>query len=215
MLINLETIYQAPVQEKPYKHAIVDELIDINTLDLLLETAPTDSFNYVSRYEGSDKTYKVHNNIIYPLESQVPISGLQGVWLNLINDLTSVEYKQAISDLIKFNINNLFVEITFKKYSINDYISPHTDRSHVPVTHVIFLNKRWEKNWGGEFCILESETNIVKEIIPTWQHSVIFRQSENSWHSVNRCIFPNVSRMGLQVAFWSTQEKIKLPGRNE
>jgi hypothetical protein len=215
MLINVDKIYNSILVENPYKHAVINGLIDLQEINALITTMPTDTFNHVSRHDGSDKTYRVHNNIIYSLENQAHMKDLHSKWISLTNDLISIEYRQAISDSIGFNVNDLFIEITLKKYVINDYISPHTDRSCVPVTHVIFLNPHWEKNWGGEFCILESEFKMVKEIIPTWDNSVLFRQSENSWHSVNPCKVPNVSRIGLQVAFWSSQEKPVFPGRNE
>ncbi|HLB43334.1 MAG TPA: 2OG-Fe(II) oxygenase [Gammaproteobacteria bacterium] len=215
MLINIDNIYKTKANSAPYQNAIVKDVINLDNVIKLIKTLPTASFKYVSRQTGSDKTYKVHNNIIYSLSDQATNQGLPDIWLKLVNELTSHIYREAITDLMGYNVNNSFIEITLKQYRLGDYISPHTDRDSVPVTHVVFLNPHWENHWGGEFCILASESQIVEEIKPIWNNSIVFKQSEKSWHSVNPCKSPLINRVGLQIAFWITQDKIIQPGRHE
>lgn len=215
MLINISNIEYSELKLKPYKHAIINHVIDLENVNSLLTELPLDSFISVSREMGSDKTYKVDNHIIYPLQDQKPCSTLTKIWLSLIEELTSDTYKSAISKLIEYDVSKTYIEITLKRYKVNDYISPHTDREIVPVTHVIFLNPKWDKQWGGEFCIHDGDASIAQEIIPTFDKSILFKQSAQSWHSVNQCLSADHHRIGLQVAFWNSQEKIVYPGRQE
>lgn len=216
MLINLNCINHSLVNYYPYQYAIINNFIALDVVRNLVNNLPNNLFfKHVKRDEGSDKTYKVSNSILFSLEKQSSLDDLPEVWLKLVKNLTSIEYRQAISNLMDFDITQCFIEITLKKYQLNDYISPHTDRDLVPMTHVIFLNEYWEKEWGGDFCILESSETIVTEIIPVWDNSVVFRQSSNSWHAVKLCRSSTALRIGLQIAFWKDQVKFTLPGRYE
>ncbi|MCD8542715.1 MAG: 2OG-Fe(II) oxygenase [Gammaproteobacteria bacterium] len=135
------------------------------------------------------------------------------IWQNLIIQLQSKAYIDALEHACGLQLSDAYQEITLKRYGHNHYISSHTDKEEVRATHMIFLNEHWEKEWGGELCFLNSNQEITNQFTPTYQQSVFFIRSENSWHSVNKIIHHNEERIAIQVAFWNTTQRTVLPGR--
>lgn len=213
MTINIASLKEAQLIQSPYPHAIIKNFITKEFADTLIKISPKSGNLYSKRDKGSDKTYQVQNNILYDLN--LGIASLKSPWDKFIVSLDSDEYRAAISELLGKDIMHAPLEITFKKYGYNDYISPHTDRDLVYCTHLLFFNLIWEKNWGGNLQMLDESNNVLKEVLPLANYSFFFERTENSWHAVSACTQKDQSRYSLQIAFWKRKNKISLPGRLE
>jgi Rps23 Pro-64 3,4-dihydroxylase Tpa1-like proline 4-hydroxylase len=215
-MIQKSKILSAQLQVKPYPHALIENFINPEDFRLLLENFPQEGFLLSKRKSGSDKTYTVDNNIIFGLELQQknPLILNYPYWCALVDELTSKDYKQLISNFLGVNLQDLPIELTLKRYKKSHYISPHTDRDYVNATHLIFFNEVWNKNWGGELCIMSSSRKIEKKILPLWEKSLLFLRTDNSWHAVTKCNAP-VPRIVLQVAFWRTNKRCLPKGRTD
>lgn len=201
-MLELNAISHAKIETKPFKFAVINNLITKENVDVLINNLPKDNNYVASRTEGSDKTYQVVSNILLPLgEGPGQITTNNDHWLKLIHNLMSKEYKIHLGQLLGIDLLNCFQEITLRFYRPGDYISPHTDREVVKATHMIFLNQFWQENWGGLFCVMLSENETYLKILPLWHNSVVFLRSDNSWHCVTPCAATAVPRIALQVAF--------------
>jgi len=79
----------------------------------------------------------------------------------------------------------------------------HLDYSIHPITKkerrvnlIVYLNPRWEKDWGGNLELWNSEfTKCEKEVAPEFNTGVLFQTSDISYHGLPRPIrSPDVAR---------------------
>lgn len=215
-MISLNAILDSKLEQHPFTYSIVENLLSKETVENLLSALPTKNYYRSVRTMGSDKQYDVVNNILLNLETNAcDTSALPEQWLKLMNILQDKSYIQAISQLLQVDLQKAYQEITFKNYSNSHYLSPHTDKDYVIATHLIFLNLEWEQNWGGELQLHDPQQVVVKSHLPLWDRSFAFVRSNESWHSVNPVNHPSAVRRVIQVAFWKTNQRVVLPGREE
>ena len=106
---------------------------------------------------------KSNDNTVYPM------------WFQGYYNTFKAEYKEGIPDLIK-QIDNRFLDLCGDEYSLvrsmmagNTYgqdgdIHDDWPRIGESLTGVIYLNRRWEDNWGGETIIYDREDTTRAEI---------------------------------------------------
>lgn len=217
MMISIDSIKSAKFVSDPFRYSVVTNLLSKETIAKLLRCVPLTNYFRSERYSGSDKTYNVVNNLLLKLgEKEYNLeSNLHQNWISLVQDLTSSDYIDALSILLGVDLSTCSQEITLKRYGYGDFISAHTDTENVTATHMIFLNQRWQEDWGGHFCFLHDEQQIFLKIKPVSENSVAFVRAENSWHSVEKIMHSNAERLAIQVAFWNVTQRYVLPGRIE
>ena len=216
-MINVNALQQGKSVTSPFKYALINKLLPLEACKNLVKELPKEN-NFLSvRNIGSDKTYKVVNNILLRLEDNKYDDKAKHPpkWKTLVKALVNTDYTSALGSLLQEDLSDCSQEITFKQYGRGNYMSPHTDRSEVKATHLIFLNSYWEKAWGGQLCFLDPQHKILKIIQPLWYNSIAFVRSENSWHCVKPCQIDNPSRLAVQVVFWNTRKRDVAPGRNK
>lgn len=216
MIIDNTSIHSAILQDLPFPHAFIHNFIKSQTYETLLKNFPANGFFCSKRLSGSDKTYLVDNHILFALENQRKSESIinNPNWCALIDAITSVEYKEAVSALFNVNLKYLPMEITLKRYQKEHHISPHTDREESKATHLIFFNDHWKFDWGGELCLMSSAHKIENKIPPLRDNSIIFLRTEDSWHAVTECQAP-IPRIALQVVFWRSKQRTRPDGREE
>lgn len=217
MMISIDSIKSAKLIAEPFRYSQVTNLMSKETITKLLRCVPLNNYFRSERYSGSDKTYNVVNNLLLKLGEREynPDSNLHEHWISLVQDLTSSAYINALSTLLGVNLLTCSQEITLKRYGYGDFISAHTDTENVTATHMIFLNERWQEDWGGHLCFLQDEQQVFLKIKPVSENSVAFVRANNSWHSVEKIMHSNAERIAIQVAFWNVTQRNILPGRIE
>ncbi len=212
-MLNWDAFQKARKKSEPYPFAVIQELLLRSVVERLTAELPRDR-NFISmRNEGSDKTYRVTNNILLPLETGRPVPGLPGDWKALARTLSSPRYKRLLSDLLATDLTGGGQEITLKHYYRGDFISPHTDKPQVTATHLLFLNETWRDEWGGQFAIMNDAETIAYRFDPLRSHSLAFRRSERSWHRVIPIKTDDPQRIAIQVVFWNTRTRDIAAGR--
>ncbi len=214
-MLDISKLYSASLVEVPFKFSLIQDFLDSNSGKILSDSLPHKGNYRSSRSEGSDKVYNVVNNILLPLEPELAKknSNLPLLWESLIKQFQSLEYSEALSYLLKEDLEFCHIEITLKRYKYQDYISAHTDKACVKATHLLFLNDDWDAKWGGLLHLMYDSDNTYKTFLPTIASSLAFVRSDASWHKVCPVTQPNKERLALQVAFWNTVERYVAPGR--
>ncbi len=100
-------------------------------------------------------------------------------------------------------------------------LDPHVDfnyhtnnKWHRRLNLIVFLNERWEPEWGG--CLqlhgnpwLPAEEDGSATVVPTANRAVIFETTESSWHGFPRITLPEelrgISRRSLAVYFYTEE----------
>lgn len=85
----------------------------------------------------------------------------------------------------------------------------HLDSDHHPNTGwrraanaVLYLNRTWEPDWGGEFELWNADgSECLKTIAPAFNRMVLFAPSDIAWHAVAPVLGPE-TRKTLTVFFW-------------
>lgn len=213
-MIDIERLRSSKLISTPFKYSKIDNILSVNLAEKLLETLPLEG-NYRSiRKDGSDKIYNVINNILVELGQKTSVNPNIGIdWNNLIIELQDRQYREALSSLLDEDLVNCYMEITLKRYKLNDYISAHTDKPSVRATHMIFLNESWKPDWGGMLYFLNDAQEVIEVFLPTIAQSVAFVRSDISWHKVCPVLSVEKERVAIQVAFWNKIDRTIAPGR--
>jgi hypothetical protein len=126
------------------------------------------------------------------------------------------QFIEAASGLNALEADRQFAGAGLHRYHRHGFSEVHLDSNRHPfdvslvhrVNLIVFLNRRWESDWGGELVLWASDRNKPTEpgvaIQPTFNRGVIFSVTERSWHSVNPINCPtNLSRNSLAVYYFN------------
>lgn len=178
-------IGDAVLHEEPFFWVDLPRLFDRGSALTLAHTFPDAGFQLAgSGSSGYRFRYR-------PLVSKSHISksayDLAPLWQALARLLVTTEYVDSIAQLVGLqDVGGLRVDAGFCIYDSKCSLRPHTDRSHRILTQTIYFNTDWSPSWGGELRILCSNSldDVVAEVFPQLNRSVVFRRSATSWHAV-------------------------------
>ncbi|MCX2193065.1 2OG-Fe(II) oxygenase [Pantoea agglomerans] len=104
------------------------------------------------------------------------------------------------------------MEVIINQYYENCFMSMHTDRKPKLLTHLIYLSGVTDCGLGGEFLIHNKSGEITDAIEPLPGRSIIFKRTEESYHSVNK-MHKKFKRNSIQIVFWDYQPPVTSVGR--
>ena len=194
-------------QNKPYPHIVINDLFNDDLLNNILNEFPKNLDQIGEKFNNkvekklslndpknfSDET----NNFINFLNSNLFISFLQNI--------TNVKEK-LIPDpyLIGGGLHELRNE---------GYLNIHADFNLHPTMKLdrrlnilIYLNKDWKDDYGGSLELWDKKMiKCQKKIIPTFNKTVIFSTTDNSYHGNPQKInHPNnISRKSVAMYYYS------------
>jgi SM-20-related protein len=215
-ILNIEAIREASMQTEPYPFAAYDGTF--KDVDRLLAAFPDDGFEYHAQRrllenlgrKGSDDWYR-HNVRTRPLlnlgdSAPHEPDALDEVWLEVADDLSSPEYREALTELTGFDVRELPMQTHFWSFEGGASFKPHVDKAHKMVTHLMYLTENWDPSVGGSFLVLGSddETDVVHSLPPYANSSLVLRRTDNAWHSVDSIPRGGRPRRLIQTWFWAS-----------
>ncbi len=102
------------------------------------------------------------------------------------------------------------------------YLDIHTDFNLHPrqetwvhrVTMLIYLNKDWQKNYGGELQLQDRAMQTSTEIAPVFNRCVIMRSDNTTYHGYQRLnLPPEISRKSILINFYTEVSREAVPPR--
>lgn len=196
-IININQIYNTRLINDPFPHALVKDVIFESYKQELIKNFPKDL--HTSEKIG-DKSYKMHHKEFINPKSQEIGKNLHNIWYQLYEEIMQEKYRSSISKLTKIDLDKASIGATFWEYDKDCFLSIHTDKKEKLVTHLIYLNEKWEGE-GGELLLYDENKKVKSKIICEVENSPILITSEKSWHSVPS-ILTNKKRRSIQIVFW-------------
>lgn len=204
----------------PFKHIVIDDFLDPDFCGKLLDEFP--SFD---RENALNENNEVGRKAVVP-----KITRLGPVYRQLDEVVKSGEFLGFIGKLT--GINNLLYDPDYFGGGTHENLEgqdldPHVDftfhpllKAHRRINLIVYLNREWEKEWGGNIEIhkdprLEPELDEIKSFEPLFNRAVIFETHNHSWHGFPRISLPDdkkgITRKSIALYFYTREreEKIK------
>ncbi len=221
-MLNLQSIHTTVMQTVPYNWALIKNLLAPEASLELTASFPHQEF-HLSTGEG----YGYYWGKILAPSQDIPLmlkfkddrwrqrlaqgkltsdlKHLSYVWRQLIEGLWTDDYRIALAEMSGLDLKNCVMDIGFRQYKSGNQHFPHTDEPNKVLTHLLFFNQQWSRDWGGCLRILKDEQpeSTFQDILPLSHSSVVIARSCNSWHMVTPLTCPpSESRLALRVAFF-------------
>ena len=177
--------------QKIFPYSVVDNFFDKRTAKKLENEFP----------DYNDKNLHEYNNYCEVKKSSDNWNLFSNTTYKVFTILNSEEFTKLMSKKLK--LPNIVGDPGLHggglhMMSKNGKLNPHLDYSLHPKMHfqrkfnlIVFLTKKWSKNYGGELCFYLKNPknknlpgNLYKKIYPKFNRAVFFDTSKNSWHSV-------------------------------
>lgn len=221
-MLNLQSIRTAAMQKVPYHWGLIKNLLSYEASCELTASFPHEEFR-LSAGEGYGYSW---GKMLAP-SRDIPLMlkfkddrwrqrlaqgrltsdlrHLSNIWRQLIEGLWTTSYRAAIAEMSGLNLKDCVMDIGFRRYHSGHLHFPHTDEPNKVLTHLLFFNQQWSRDWGGCLRILKNSEpeSVFQDILPLSHSSVVIVRSEKSWHMVTPLTAPaSESRLALRVAFF-------------
>lgn len=201
--------------EYPFQHIIIDNFLDQILIDEVDKSFP--ELDDIQWQHSNDEGIEIKSRTNWSSEFDIP----DGI-VNAIRVFNSSLVLKAISKRLK--IPKLIPDPYFTGGGLN--ITPkngmldiHVDGNYHDATGLnrrvnllLYLNKNWESNWGGEFGIYENEgEDLFKAVPPLFNRCVIFDTHDKSYHGLpNPINFPdNEIRRSIILYYYTHAPRAK------
>lgn len=221
-MINFQSILTTAIQKVPYNWALIENMLSPEACLELSASFPQEEF-WLSQGEG----YKYFWGKMLARESDIPImlkssddrwrqrvaegrmtselGHLSQIWQQLIKEIWTDAYRTAMSKISGLDLKDCLMDVGFRRYATGHGHYPHTDEPQKVLTHLLFFNRQWSKDWGGYLRILNNAhpESTFQDILPLSHSSVVIMRSDRSWHTVTPVTCPVTEcRLAVRVAFF-------------
>lgn len=195
----------------PFQHFVIDNFFPEKLADACLTNFPDVSDPNWQHSNDKDVEVKMRTN--WQSEFDMP-SGI----VEAVRILNSAPILRALSD--KLAIPKLLPDSYFTGGGLNatvrgGLLDVHVDGNYHDATGlnrrvnaIVYLNKDWEKSWGGEFGLYdENGDKCLKEVAPLFNRLVVFDTHDFSFHGLpNPLNFPESTSRKSIILYYYTKE---------
>lgn len=192
-------------EAKPCRHIVIDEFIDREIADKAFQNFPKmeemdtlkDFRQYKAQDPAIDKFHPIFGEIIFQqLHSER--------FLKIISKIT------GIFDLIG---DNQLYAAGLAQGGNGSFLNIHIDNSSHPATNyyrrlnlLLYLNKNWTEEKGGDLEIWSPDMSQSVAILPVFNRMVIFATDKQSWHGYRRVNTPDGdTRKSINIYYFTEQ----------
>ena len=173
----------------PYPHTVIDNFMNEQFLNRAVNHLEYVDWGYDDGENGnSNQVKKLYSPYKVGMENTMPehVTNL----LNFLNSkevLTYLEELTGIPDLIAdpgLYGGGVHRILTGGKLSVHaDYNFHPITKLHRRVNLLLYLNKDWKEEWGGDLQLWNKDMSMcVKKILPIFNRAVIFNITSDAYH---------------------------------
>jgi Rps23 Pro-64 3,4-dihydroxylase Tpa1-like proline 4-hydroxylase len=196
----------------PFPYLVIDNFLHESLAENLLADFPDISLMHRSHHYLFTQKYE--------LSFWAKTSDL---FFHLHQDLLSEQFRAFMCQM---SGENVFMDFDFcgelHQGTHKSYLDMHVDFNLHPkhenwvhkLTLLIYLNKNWKDEYGGQLLLQHNDTSTVHEISPIFNRCVILRSDETTYHGYRQLSLPpDISRKSVLVNFYEQVAADQIPPR--
>ena len=172
---------------KPYEHVVIHNFFKDSIANALCEEFPTPK-------SGAAHDWKHYDNPIeqkYSLNNLSELPTTQGVF-DALQSAASLQLFSSLTTIKDLEADPLLHGAGLHAYPCRGKLDVHLDYQIHPVTGrerrvnlIVYLNRDWKNEWGGELELWDAaRSTCVEKINCGWNTAVLFRTSDLSYHGL-------------------------------
>jgi len=209
---EVDTLANKFLNATPFPSIVIDNFLHESLADELLEDFPDISLMHLSRHYLFTKKYELS---FWANASEL--------FSQLHQDLLSDQFREFISQVAD---KQLFMDFDFcgelHQGRDGSFLDMHVDFNLHPkhehwvheATLLIYLNKNWQNEYGGQLLLQHQDTSDVYEIAPVFNRCVILSSDETTFHGYRQLKLPaDITRKSILVNFYREAPLSQIPAR--
>ncbi len=193
---------------KPFPHLRIDNFLNADFAEQLYNSFPpiesmSVKYDGLNEKKSEDSSFTKFDQKFTLLKNRL----MSEDFIHQISKLTGIHNLKVFDDRygrgLHQGANESFLDIHI------DYNIHPLEKKQRRINLLIFLNKRWESEWGGNLEFWNSDvTKCELKIAPVFNRCVIFECSDISYHGYSLISCPeNITRKSLYLYFFSDIQK--------
>ena len=206
--VMLDQLVQKYAQATPFPHIVIDNFFTEDVANYLSQNFPSmdqmpnifkEPMSYKGQLSNIDGSWPKFSNIFLALQStdfMALLTGLTGIQ-HLISD--PILAGGGLHQSPKSGFLDIHVDANFH---------PLRKELHRRVNIIIYVNKGWQPEWGGDLELWNDNGNkpgeLGAKVEPKFNRAVIFNTTRTSWHGVQSVNCPEgQSRKSLALYYYT------------
>ena len=188
-------LFGSTLHEQPFKHLVIDNFLSDDFAEKALKHFP--DLDDKSWEHSSEVGVEVKSRTNWQSEFDIPECIVDVI--RIVNSSIILRSMSEIFDIPKLMPDPYFTGGGLNLSQKNGHLDVHIDGNYHDASGlnrrmnlILYLNRNWEKTWGGEFGIYsEDGSQLVKAVPPLYNRCVIFDSHDRSFHGLpNPINFP-------------------------
>ena len=173
-------------EAKPYPHIVFDNFLPEEIADLILDEFPDANFQHWTKLPTEDQKGK----LVAKDESEFPI--YIRALIHELNSGTFLKFLEKLTGIPELIADAKIAGGGLHRIERGGKLSVHIDFSHHPtnglnrrINLLLFLNKNWSEEYGGNFELWtwrNRNKKCEKRVLPIFNRCVIFSTTPTSYH---------------------------------
>jgi hypothetical protein len=183
---NLESYKKEFATAEPFQHIVIDNAFHPYVLDLLLREF--DEVDWSKQDVRNDEGIQVKLRSDWKKDDDVPLTA--GLVIDALNSGDFLRWLSKLTGIQGIIADQYLSGGGFNQINRGGLLAVHADGNwhdlmavHRRLNIIVYLNKDWESEWGGDFELWDRErTHCVKKVMPIFNRMVIFKTDDFSMH---------------------------------
>lgn len=175
---------------KPIRHLVIDDFLEKKIAESIFDNFPTME-EMKTHYKGLNEKKAEHSDFsrLHPSFEQLHKTLSSPAFIGWLQQVTGIRSLETIEDRLGYGLhqgaNHSFLDIHI------DYNLHPIKKLYRKLNLIIFVNRQWENNWGGNLELWDADVrNCIQSIQPIFNRCVIFECSDISYHGYNKITVP-------------------------
>lgn len=175
--------------EYPFPHTVIDNFMNETFLNKSIGQLNQVNWGFDDSEEfGDHQVKKLYSPHRVGMWNEMPEH--IGNVLHFLNSKEVLTYLEELTGIPKLIPDPEFYGGGLHRIKTGGKLSVHVDYNYHPITKLhrrvnllLYLNKEWKEEWGGDLQLWTSDLkHCVKKILPIFNRAVIFNISDKAYH---------------------------------